>query len=173
MKKVAPKHTNFYKPKTVFLMLFALVCISCATKTSLVQNAEVPESDPKLIFLNYRVSQNSKGQKSIEFIDKKIVNGKLRNSDSKYIKSGVPGDLVCTQLSENKTLITEQTISNPLLKTIEFTTDSFNFKKRNVSIKQAPLNLRIQLNTSTKFIRIKEVIDSLQNTKTLITSNIE
>lgn len=173
MKKVAPKHTNFYKPKTAFSILFVLVCISCASNTSLVQNSENQEGNPKLIFLNYQISQNKNGQKSIEFIDKKIVDGKLRNSSSKYIKSGVLGDLVCTQLSKNKTLISEQTISNPLLKTIEFTTDSFNFKKRNVSIKQTPLNLRIQLNTSTKFIRIKEITDSIQNTKTLITSNIE
>ena len=173
MKKVAPKHTNFYKPKTAFLLLIILACFSCASKSVITQNQDIPDSNPKLIFLNYQISNNKSGQKSIKFIGNKIVDGKLRNKGSKYIEIGNTGDLVCAQLSKNKTLISEQTISNPLLKTIEITTDSFTFKKRNVAIKQAPLNIRIQLNASTKFIRIKEVIDSLQNTKTLITSSIE
>ncbi|MCL5130131.1 hypothetical protein [Algibacter sp. L4_22] len=154
-------------------MFLILACISCASKLKITDNQIITESNPKLIFLNYKISKNDSGEKSIQFIDKKIVDGKLRNKSSKYINSGAVGDLVCVQLDNNKKTLSNQIISNPLLKSIEFTTDSLSFKKRRVSIKQTSLNLRIQLNPATKFIRIKEIIDSLQNTKTLIISSIE
>lgn len=154
-------------------MLAVLVLYACATKPNLLKNETIVESNPKLIFLNYAISKNENNQKSIEFIDKKIVDGKLRNKGSKYINSGTVGDLVCVQLNQNKIPIAEQTIANPLIKHIESTTDSLTFKKHTAPIKQRTLNLRIQLHAATKFIKLEEIIDSLQTRKPLITSSIK
>ena len=174
VKKAAPKHTNFYIPKTAYLMLVFLACFfSCATKHNIEKKEVTIDTNPKLIFLNYTISKNEDGEKSITLIDKKIVDGKLRNKGSKYIKSGKIGDLVSEQLDENKNTLYKQAIANPFIKSIEVTTDSLTLKKQIVSIKQTPLNLRLQLDVETKFIRLTEVIDSLENTKPIITTPID
>jgi hypothetical protein len=153
-------------------MLLFFVNLSCATKQNVTKKEVSIDSNPKLIFLNYIISRSDNGAKSIMFVDKKIVDGKLRNKGSKYINSGKIGDLVSEQLDENKNILYKQTIANPLIKSIEVITDSLTFKKQIVIIKQSPLNLRFQLDAKTKFIRLTEVIDSLENTKPIITTPI-
>jgi len=169
LKKAAPKYTNFCNLKVAYVTFLFCACLACATKHN-IDKAEVSiDSNPKLIFLNYTISKNENGEKSITFINKKIVDGKLRNKGSKYIKTARIGDLVSQQLDKNKNTLFKQAITNPLLKTIEIMTDSLTFKKQIVVLKQSPLNLRLQLHPETKFIKLTEVIDSLENTKPLIT----
>lgn len=173
MKKIAPKHINLKKPIAVYALLLLFICLSCATKHNIDNKDVAIESNPKLIFLNYTISENQNSEKSVMFIDKKIVDGKLRNQGHKYLESGKTGDLVSEQLDKNKKVLHKQTIANPLLKHIEVATDSFTFKKQMITIKQKSLNLRLQLHGKTKFIRLTEVIDSLGNTKPMITTSLD
>ncbi|MDN3664333.1 hypothetical protein ACFFU1_04220 [Algibacter miyuki] len=153
------------------MMLF-IVSTNCATKPHVSKIDISKETHPKIIFLNYNLSEAENGKKTATFINQKTVEGRLRNSSSKYIAQGHIGDLVCSQFDKNKALITKQAIENPLLKTIEYTYDSLALEKKTIKTKKTPFSLRLQLSNATKTIELSEIIDSLQNTKSLIITKI-
>ncbi|MEN3322838.1 hypothetical protein VP395_03805 [Mariniflexile soesokkakense] len=154
-----------------FLLLLLALHISCASKKNIVIENINKDSLPKLVFLNYTISRNDSGEKNIQFINKKITDGKLKNNN--YIKIGEIEDLKCLQLDKDSTEITSVTIKNPLSKIIEFVNDSLIFEKKKTDLQNAPFTIRLQLHSQTKFIAINEVTDSLQNTKTLIITKLD
>lgn len=149
-----------------------MVSFSCASKKALLKEEAVLEPNPKLIFLNYSLSESSSGLYNIQFISKKITDGKLKSNSAKYVKWGTIGDLVCMQLDKNETPITRQIIKNPLLKSIEYINDSLQFESKQIRTKKSSLALRFQLKQACKSITISQVTDSLQNTTPLIITKI-
>ncbi|WP_341215912.1 hypothetical protein [uncultured Wocania sp.] len=162
-------------PKIINRLIIVLIlfCITaCASRKNLSQENKILESNPQLLFLNYTISINNAGKKKIHFINKKIADGKLKSNSSKYIKTGNINDLKCIQLDEKSKEIESILIKNPLVKTVEFVNDSLIFEKKVLNLNSAPLSLRIQLNSKTKSIVISEIVDTLQNSKPLITTRI-
>ncbi|WP_445731539.1 hypothetical protein [Mariniflexile sp.] len=151
----------------ILTMLFA--CNS--TKTINIETVN-EESPPKLVFLNYTISKGDNGKKNIQFINKKITDGKQK-SNNNYVEIGGIGDLKCIQLDKDSTKITSVTIKDPLSRRIEFVNDSLIFENKKVELSKTSFSLRLQLHSQTKFIAIKEIIDSLQNTRTLIITKID
>ena len=150
-----------------------MLITSCATKQTTAKNTKIAEAEPKLIFLNYSISKEKNNKTNIEFIDKKTTDGKLKTNSNKYIKSGTVGDLECFQLDKDSKEIASIVLKNPLSKHIEFVNDSLNFEHKKIELNKATFSLRLQLHSQTKFIAIKEIIDSLQNTSTLIITKID
>lgn len=159
------------RPLIIFLIL--LVLLSCGVKKNSPQENVALEKNPKLIFLNYTISKKENEEKSIEFINKIVADGKLKNDSRNYLKYGTIGDLKCTQLDENSNTLQTFFIKNPLVKVFEFVNDSLIFEKKQVNLASTELSLRLQLNSKTKSILISEIIDSLQNNKTLIKTELE
>ncbi|WP_372753422.1 hypothetical protein [Mariniflexile sp.] len=153
----------------VILILFW----ACAAKKTDVTEIADEDLQPKLIFLNYSISNSENNKKNIEFISKTITDGKLKSSSNKYIKVGGIGDLKCRQLNKDSVEINAIAIKNPLSKIIEFVNDSLIFENKLIELKKAPLSLRLQLHSETKFIAIEEITDSLQKSKTLIITKLD
>ena len=148
--------------------------ISCASKkNSTTNDTIIEELPPKLIFLNYSISQDANGNKHIQFINKIITDGKLKNNTETYLKTGAVGDLKCSQLDKDSTEIKTVIIQNPLSKIIEYVNDSLIFESKKIELKSAPLSLRLALNDKTKYITISHIIDSLQNSLPLITTKLD
>lgn len=150
-----------------------LVIFACASKKVKVEDSLPQETPSKLIFLNYTISMDDHGNKNIQFINKIVTDGKLKNNTNQYLNKGSIGDLICQQLDKDSTEITSITIQNPLSKHIEFLNDSLIFETKKVDLKSAPLSLRLQIHHNTKFIAINHIIDSLQNSKTLIITKLD
>lgn len=164
------------KNQTHIFLLIALLAlhISCATKKNIAVNETVIEKlPPKLIFLNYTISQDINGEKQIQFINKIITDGKLKNNIEAYLKTGAVGDLKCSQLDKDSVEIKTVIIENPLLKMIEYVNDSLIFESKKIELKSAPLSLRLALHDKTKYITISHIIDSLQNSRPLITTKLD
>ncbi|WP_100610661.1 hypothetical protein [Confluentibacter lentus] len=159
----------------IFLLLALLALqISCASKKNIAVKETVIEAlPPKLIFLNYTISQDAKGNKQIQFINKIITDGKLKNNTETYLKTGAVGDLKCSQLDKDSTEIKTVIIQNPLSKIIEYVNDSLIFESKKIELKSAPLSLRLALHDKTKYITISHIIDSLQNSRPLITTELD
>ena len=158
------------------LLLLSLIAlqISCASKKNITVNETVIEKlPPKLIFLNYTISQDINGNKHIQFINKIITDGKLKNNTETYLKTGAVGDLKCSQLDKDSTEIKTVIIQNPLSKIIEYVNDSLIFESKKIELKSAPLSLRLALHDKTKYITISHIIDSLQNSLPLITTKLD
>jgi hypothetical protein len=153
----------------VFILLFIF---SCAAKKEIPKTESIVEVNPKLIFLNYTISEDDNSVKTVDFISKKIADGKARNSSNKYMRTGHIGDLKCSQLDNKSQTLQSVFIKNPLNKTIEFLNDSLEFQSKSLTLKRAPISLRLQLNSKTEHIIISEIIDSLQNTKPLLITKL-
>ena len=157
----------------ILLSLIALQ-ISCASKKNITANETVFEKlPPKLIFLNYTISQDADGNKHIQFINKIITDGKLKNNTETYLKTGSLGDLKCSQLDKDSVEIKTVIIQNPLSKIMEYVNDSLIFESKKMELKSAPLSLRLALHDKTKYITISHIIDSLQNSRPLITTKLD
>lgn len=169
MKTVKPQNTAL----VIITVFIFTILYSCATKPHTIQNHTVQEASPKLIFLNYQISEAENGKKEIDFINKIVTDGKLKNSSNKYVKTGIIGDLKCTQFDNKSREIQHVFIKNPFNKTVEFVNDSLQLNSKTLKLKQTTLSLRLQLNQKTKQIVIAEIIDSLQHTKHLITTKLK
>lgn len=154
------------------LVAMGFVLVSCATKKNISQTEAEIEVNPKLLFLNYIITENISGDKTVQFISKKTVDGKARGRSNKYVTSGKIGDLKCSQLNSKSQILKSIFIKNPLNKTIEFVNDSFLLESKSLRVKKAPLSLRLQLHPDSKQIVISEVIDSLLNNKKLHTTRL-
>ncbi|GAA4238558.1 hypothetical protein GCM10022291_29480 [Postechiella marina] len=146
---------------------------SCIAKKELPQNDFIAEENPKLIFLNYTVKETSNGTKSIDFISKKITDGKARNNGNKYTKTGSIGDLKFSQVDKNARNLHSVFIKNPLHKHLEFINDSLQFESKALELKKSSLFLRLQLHADTENIIISEVTDSLQNTRPIYITKLD
>ncbi|MCL6295660.1 hypothetical protein [Jejuia spongiicola] len=162
-------------PKIINNLIIALVLIcitACTTTKRVVQNTTIEELNPKLIFLNYTISENNKGKKNIQFINKIITDGKLKISSNEYIKSGITGDLICTQLDKNSNILQNITIKNPLVKIFEYVDDSKTFKTKKVELKNTEFSLKLKLEPNAQYISIYEIEKKLAQTKPLIKTKI-
>lgn len=157
-----------------FLATLVMLQISCASKKNKVINETVIETPPpKIVFLNYTISKDDNGNKHIQFINKIITEGKLKNNSDTYFKTGTVGDLKCSQLDKDSVAIKTIIIKNPLSKTIEYLNDSLNFESKKMELNRAPLSLRLPLYDQTKYISIAEITDSLQHSQHLITTKLD
>lgn len=176
-KVLIPKAKNPLQKNHIHIfLLIALLAlqISCASKKNVAINETVIEElPPKLIFLNYTISKDDYGNKHVQFINKIIVDGKLKSNTETYLKTGAVGDLKCSQLDKDSLEIKTVIIENPLSKIIEYVNDSLIFESKKVELKSAPLSLRLPLHDKTKYITISDIIDSLQNSRSLITTKLD
>lgn len=159
----------------IFLLLSLLALhISCASKKNITVNETVHEALPlKLIFLNYTISQDANGKKNIQFINKIITDGTLKNNTETYLQTGAVGDLKCSQLDKDSVEIKTVIIQNPLFQVIETVNDSLIFENKKIELNRAPLSLRLALHDKTNYITVSEIVDSLQNSRPLITTKLD
>ncbi|MFI1771787.1 hypothetical protein [Thalassobellus citreus] len=174
MKKLLLQNNSIYKYfNAIILLLIVLLVMSCGTKKSITQKDVTQEINPKLLFLNYTISKDKNGKKSIQFINKIVTEGKAKPNSNKHIKTGRIGDLKCFQLDKDSTEINHVIIKNPLSKTIESVNDSLIFENKNVILNKAPISLRLQLHNKTKLIIVSEIIDALENSTPLISTKLD
>ncbi|MBU3821210.1 hypothetical protein KO566_03985 [Flavobacteriaceae bacterium XHP0103] len=153
-------------------LLTFVLSLSCVSKKRVSESAEVQETNPKLIFLNYNISKDENGKKHVAFINKTITDGKLKEGINTK-KTGTIGDLKCSQLNKDSIEIQSVIKDNPLVKMIEYVNDSLIFERKKIELNNASLSLRMSLSSRAKFMVISEIIDSLQNTRPLITTKLD
>ena len=151
----------------LIVLTILLLCFGCSSKKNVVDERIDEDFPTKLIFLNYSISKDENDKKTIQFTNKIIAEGKLKNNSNNYLKTGSIGDLKCSQLDKDSLEIAAVIIKNPLSKTIEFVNDSLIFENKKIDLHKASFSLRLQLHSQTVFIAVKEIKDSLQNTNTL------
>ena len=140
--------------KKILILLLLTSCLPY--KKSVVETNNIPQ----IIFLTYSITKNNSGDIQTKLINKTITEGKLKNHFEKTeLKSG---DLVCKQLNTKSQIIQETNISNPLLKTIEYTTEIGMLTKKTLELDSITFTLRMFLEPNAKFIIIEEINHSNQ-----------
>ncbi|WP_136480188.1 hypothetical protein [Cognatitamlana onchidii] len=150
------KHPLKLKPlKLAFVLLLIFSC--GGTKQAAPLKTETIKS-PKIIFLTYSISKEDDGKKMVELLQQKIVEGKIKTSES--MENGKPGDLVCKQLNSKSEVLATTLIKDPLNKTVEFSTESMEFQTKSFSIEKTMFTLRMQLHHHANNITISTFADN-------------
>lgn len=153
----------------MFIFLIA-TCLfsSCGNQKNLETVNTSIVGTPKIIFLNYSIEETLQGKRNIQFINKKIVDGKLKSKQYEPIKNGKEGDLILRELDENLKELHKIRVINPLIKTIEFIDESKNFKTKVIKLDKTQFTVRLQLQNSTKYITISNFAENKPLIKTQI-----
>ena len=138
--------------------LLLLVCLSffsgCKTNKNVFTNPSEIESSPKILFLNYNIENTLNGNRTIQFINKKIVDGKLKNNSHLLIENGIAGDLICTELDKKSKVLNQILIKNPLVRAFEYINDSKQLQAKIIKLDKTQFSIRLQLKSNTKYITI-------------------
>ncbi|ALJ04797.1 hypothetical protein APS56_06530 [Pseudalgibacter alginicilyticus] len=157
-------------PITLLSYVLLGIFTSCISNKSIATHEPSTESHPKIIFLNYSIKKDSNNSRNIEFIDKKITEGTLKNINSEVL--GVNGDLVFLQLDKKSKPLEHLIIKNPLSKSMEYLDESKSFQRKQINLDSIQFSIRLQLNPETKYISINDV-NALENqSKSLIKTKI-
>ncbi len=139
----------------VFYFTF-MVLIACganqATQTS-EQTLSIKQT-PKIVFINYAIKKDSNGKKTVQYINSKRVDGKLKKIKKILFDKGVTGDLICSQLNATSATLSQQLIKNPLVKTVEYVDETKNFKVVQMELDSSVFSIRLQLYPEAKYIAI-------------------
>lgn len=157
------------KLNLLFTILIA-TCIfsSCGNQKNLETTKNSIDSSPKIIFLNYSIEETTNGKRTIQFINKKIVDGKLKENPSESIENGTAGDLIFSELNKKSKVLNQILIKNPLVKNIEYLDESKRFQTKTVKSDKSHFNLRLQLKNDTKYITISNFVENKPLIKTTI-----
>jgi len=129
-----------------------LILFSSFSSFRVITNqAALPQSTPKIIFLNYKIFRNADGMVEVKLLNKIITEGRLKEN----LKKGfIPKeeDIQCIQMDSKSLSMGSIYISNPLNKVVEFVNDSGQLEKKIIKLDSTEFSVRMQLNPKTKFI---------------------
>ena len=149
-----------------------MICFSffygCKNSKAISENQSEIQGVSKILFLNYSIEKTSNGKRVIQFINKKIVDGKLKPISFESIENGIVGDLIFTEFDKKSKVLHQLLIKNPLFKTIEYVDDSKNFKTETIKSDKTQFSIRLQLNSNTKYITISNFAENDPLIKTQI-----
>ncbi|SHI35563.1 hypothetical protein SAMN05216261_0413 [Algibacter luteus] len=160
---------NITKYKITILLLVLLpVFLGCKNSKQSFENQTEIESTPKILFLNYVIEKTLDNKRKIEFINKKIVDGKLKNIAFEPIGNAVDGDLIFSELDSKLKTINKILIKNPLVQTIEYVDDAKQFQTKTLDLDKSQFSIRLQLKNATKYITISNFAENEPLIKTKI-----
>jgi hypothetical protein len=152
--------------------LLLLVCLSvfngCKNSKAISENQSEFQGTPKIIFLNYNIEKTSNGKRTIQFINKKIVDGKLKPIPFESVENGVDEDLIFSELDNKSKVLHQILIKNPLIKTFEYVDESKQFQTKTIKSDKTQFSIRLQLKSNTKYITISNFAEDEPLIKTQI-----
>jgi hypothetical protein len=154
----------------IVLALFLLMASCGSNKNSTTKPRSSIESNPKIIFLNYSIKKNTNSSRSIQLINKKVVDGKLKRTND--IEDGDFGDLICYQLDKNSKILQKTIIKNPLKKTIEYLDSEKKFQLKQLDLDSVRFSVRLKLKSNTKYITLDNISDFDNSSEPLIKTKI-
>lgn len=161
------------KPHTTYkIILILFVCLSlsygCKNSKSISEKPSEIKATPKILFLNYSIENTPNGNRIIQLINKKIVDGNLKNKSQLTVDKGIEGDLIFNELDKKSKVINQTLIKNPLVKRVEYTDDSKNFKTKTIESDKIQFSIRLQLKSNTKYLTISNFAENVPLIKTQI-----
>jgi len=157
------------KLNLLFTFLIA-TCIfsSCGNQKNLESTKNSIDSSPKIIFLNYSIEETKNGKRTIQFINKKIVDGKLKENPSESIENGTAGDLIFSELNKKSKVLNQILIKNPLVRQVEYLDNLKQFQTKTITSDKMQFSIRLQLKSNTKYITISNFAKNKPLIKTQI-----
>ena len=135
-------------------ILLLIICLSCGKGKQTTSKAAHESTAPMILFVNYSIHKDKKGNPEISLINKIITEGQLKDPNPQH-HDPKSGDLWCVQSEDGSNPLQSTLIPNPLLKTIEYADDFGNLAKKQIELDTAVFSVRMQLDPSTKYLLIQ------------------
>lgn len=121
-------------------------------------NTVSQQKDPVegMVFLTFRMRDDSVSEKTIELVGKTIVHQKLKSEPS---KPAAPNHILIRQLSSTDGVLSTHTLDHPLLKRFEFADDEGRFQTKSIKLKDAEFFARVTLYQETVYIQVEEELE--------------
>jgi len=140
--------------KSSFIFIACILLAGCASKKN-IQNPDennLTTKGPKIIFLNYILKKHTNNSLKAILHSKTIVDGTLKKTTDFNLKMG---DLAFIQLDKESTKVKDLYLSNPLIKDIEYVTQTGELDKKRIELDSTQVSIRMQLDPLTKFISLE------------------
>jgi len=138
------------------LVLFSFLC-SCGASTekkpTVAAVTETPDSNPRIVFVNYKAEKNERGIIAVSVINKIIKEGKLKGDNSSENMTDTGFNIL--QLDTNEKPISITTLENPLSRVVEAVGDDGELSMQRIELNETEFSVRLQLDSKTEYIAIK------------------
>jgi len=159
---------KYYHLNKIALLITLFVALGCKSSKNTSHTLSQIENEPKILFLNYSIVQADNGERSIKFINKKIVDGKMKPQTFHGIENGKTGDLIFTEFNAANQTLNQILITDPLIRHVEYLDDSKQFQTKTITSDEMQFSIRLQLKNNTKYITISNFASSKPLIKTQI-----
>lgn len=162
---------KLFEVRIVLIQMLLLIgftsFFSCDMKAQQLTSEINKVEAPKLLFLNYNITKDSSGKKVLSYMNKVIVDGRLKDLSNRQPLYG-DGDIKCIQLDKNKVALELTYIKNPLKPIVEYVNDNGELEKRQLELESAQIPIKLQLNERTAYIQLL-LIDAFGKASTELT----
>jgi hypothetical protein len=149
-------------------ILSFFILTGCKSGSNINSQKSPPESEvstqedstPRILLVNFEINSND----SVKLIDSSVSPGTLR---SRNVEERQPkaGDLIVTFRNQNGEICSQHTVSNPLVRRVEYSDDYETLQTQTIELDEAIFSVRIQYTICMKQILIQ--ISEDQQLKTL------
>lgn len=148
----------------LIFVVFIVIVLGCSSSKEYTKIPVVvaPKSKvQKIAFVTFSIYKNPNTTFKVEIIDAILVDGLLKNKNGSTKKT----EFSCIQMDVNFNPIATTILDNPFVKHIEYLNESGAFQRKTIESDSAEVSLRLQLESSAKFISIVHGKETLTKIK--------
>lgn len=153
--------------KKLSFIFFLVTLFSCGVKKN-----ELTSTSPKILFVNYFIRKEQKGEIILSMKNYLIKDGQLKISVPPSDIDTI-GNLYVNLLNKKNEIISSFILTNPLVKTIESVDSKGDFYKKTIQLDSLDFSIRLQLIYGTEFIEIRKIEPGTLKTTCLLKEKID
>lgn len=131
---------------------------ACKSPQPVAYQYQEPEGNSarlsEIVFLTFRIYEDSTASASVELLEKQIVGGKIKVEGG---DSQEKNRIVVKQFDKQKIEVNAVAINHPLFKQVEVTNNTGSYETKYLQLADAEFFVRLTLLPQTVFIRVDEV----------------
>jgi hypothetical protein len=147
---------NIFK-QLIQVFFFLALLISCRAPQPIYthqQPQKVEKLPDQILFLTFKIQEDSASTAIIELLEKNFVSGTLKGTSE---SSQTENRLIINQIDDIQHVLSEMSIDHPLIKYVEYVNEAREFETKLVRQPSAEFFIRVALQPQTSYLRIDEV----------------
>lgn len=159
------------KKKYSFFMFSCIICnifLHISSSGVRGKNCELLENRPQIVYLFFKVEKDALGMETFILEEKKITNGKLKNTDDCDENNLTEGDYMISLIGRDGKEVIKQHLEDPLNPEMEVYEDKISRKK--LSLQKAEFNVRFSYTKEIAGVKIEKI--TLMGKRLLFNQNL-
>ena len=147
---------NIFK-HLIQVFFFLALLISCRAPQPVYTHQQPPKVEKlsdQILFLTFKIKEDSASTAIIELLEKNFVSGSLKGASE---SSQAENRLIINQVDDQQHVLGEMSVDHPLIKYVEYVNEAREFETKLIRQQSAEFFIRVAINTQTSYLRIDEV----------------